>query len=263
MLIPNTPRRRQADSPARRGLADAGACSEPCKREGIDPPGRAAEIPLGQKAPPPRRGRPARQRTTVCHNPEEAAPRRCATSCSPSSAMPSLAPTPSPPPSGSASPASSAPSPATGGSSGAPRPACCASTGRRWPPRPTSTASSCCAPPTPRCRPRTSPSATSSCSKVKRAWRDMKSTLELRPVYHRLEERIRAHVILCSRAEAVPRPVDLVADPPRTPRRHFTAPVFQRCRSAATFMPTGLPQLRNSGLESVPNPGLATHEVPE
>jgi hypothetical protein len=32
---------------------------------------------------------------------------------------------------------------------------------------------------------------------VERGWRDMKSTLDLRPVYHRLEERIRAHVVLC------------------------------------------------------------------
>ena len=32
---------------------------------------------------------------------------------------------------------------------------------------------------------------------VERGWRDIKTTLELRPVYHRLEERIRAHVILC------------------------------------------------------------------
>lgn len=32
---------------------------------------------------------------------------------------------------------------------------------------------------------------------VERGWRDMKSTLDLRPVYHRLEERIRAHVLLC------------------------------------------------------------------
>ena len=32
---------------------------------------------------------------------------------------------------------------------------------------------------------------------VERAWRDMKSTLDLRPVYHRLEDRIRAHVELC------------------------------------------------------------------
>jgi hypothetical protein len=31
---------------------------------------------------------------------------------------------------------------------------------------------------------------------VERGWRDMKTTLELRPVYHRLEDRIRAHVIL-------------------------------------------------------------------
>jgi hypothetical protein len=32
---------------------------------------------------------------------------------------------------------------------------------------------------------------------VERSWRDMKSVLDLRPVYHPLEERIRAHVILC------------------------------------------------------------------
>ena len=32
---------------------------------------------------------------------------------------------------------------------------------------------------------------------VERGWRDMKSILDLRPVYHRLEERIRAHVLLC------------------------------------------------------------------
>ncbi|WSC86906.1 transposase [Streptosporangium sp. NBC_01756] len=32
---------------------------------------------------------------------------------------------------------------------------------------------------------------------VERGWRDMKSIIGLRPVYHRLEERIRAHVLLC------------------------------------------------------------------
>lgn len=32
---------------------------------------------------------------------------------------------------------------------------------------------------------------------VERGWRDMKSTLDLRSVYHRLEHRIRAHVKLC------------------------------------------------------------------
>ena len=32
---------------------------------------------------------------------------------------------------------------------------------------------------------------------VERGWRDLKTTLELRPVYHRKEDRIRAHVLLC------------------------------------------------------------------
>ena len=32
---------------------------------------------------------------------------------------------------------------------------------------------------------------------VERGWRDMKQVIDLRPVYHRLEQRIRAHVILC------------------------------------------------------------------
>jgi hypothetical protein len=32
---------------------------------------------------------------------------------------------------------------------------------------------------------------------VERGWREMKTTLELRPLYHRLEERIRTHVTLC------------------------------------------------------------------
>jgi hypothetical protein len=32
---------------------------------------------------------------------------------------------------------------------------------------------------------------------VERGWRDMKSVIDMRPVYHRIEERIRAHVVLC------------------------------------------------------------------
>jgi len=32
---------------------------------------------------------------------------------------------------------------------------------------------------------------------VERGWRDLKQVIDLRPVYHRLEERIRAHVVLC------------------------------------------------------------------
>jgi Transposase DDE domain len=32
---------------------------------------------------------------------------------------------------------------------------------------------------------------------VERGWRDIKQVIDLRPIYHRLEDRIRAHVILC------------------------------------------------------------------
>jgi hypothetical protein len=32
---------------------------------------------------------------------------------------------------------------------------------------------------------------------IERGWRDMKQVIDLRPVYHRTEERIRAHVVLC------------------------------------------------------------------
>jgi transposase len=32
---------------------------------------------------------------------------------------------------------------------------------------------------------------------VERGWRDMKQIIDLRPVYHRKEERIRSHVLLC------------------------------------------------------------------
>jgi hypothetical protein len=32
---------------------------------------------------------------------------------------------------------------------------------------------------------------------VERGWRDMKQVLDLRPVYHRREHRIRAHILLC------------------------------------------------------------------
>ena len=32
---------------------------------------------------------------------------------------------------------------------------------------------------------------------LERGWRDLKQVIDLRPVYHRKEDRIRAHVILC------------------------------------------------------------------
>jgi transposase len=40
---------------------------------------------------------------------------------------------------------------------------------------------------------------------VERGWRDMKSVLDLRPVYHRPEKRIRAHVTLCWLAQLLVR----------------------------------------------------------
>jgi hypothetical protein len=43
---------------------------------------------------------------------------------------------------------------------------------------------------------------------VERGWRSMKTELDLRPVYHRLEERIRAHVILCCLALLLVRVVE-------------------------------------------------------
>jgi hypothetical protein len=47
---------------------------------------------------------------------------------------------------------------------------------------------------------------------VERGWRDMKQLLDLRPVYHHLEDRIRAHVLLCWLALLLARIVETRAD---------------------------------------------------
>ncbi|MFF6780978.1 IS1634 family transposase [Streptomyces sp. NPDC012510] len=47
---------------------------------------------------------------------------------------------------------------------------------------------------------------------VERGWRDMKQIIDLRPVYHRLEERIRAHVVLCWLALLLIRIIETTAD---------------------------------------------------
>nr|WP_199800786.1 IS1634 family transposase [Streptomyces marianii] len=47
---------------------------------------------------------------------------------------------------------------------------------------------------------------------VERGWRDMKQIIDLRPVYHRLEERIRAHVVLCWLALLLIRIIETSAD---------------------------------------------------
>jgi hypothetical protein len=49
---------------------------------------------------------------------------------------------------------------------------------------------------------------------VERGWRDMKQVLDLRPVYHRLEDRIRAHVLLCWLALLLARIVETQASTP-------------------------------------------------
>ena len=57
---------------------------------------------------------------------------------------------------------------------------------------------------------------------VERGWRDMKQVIDLRPVYHRKENRIRAHVILCWHAS------------PRTP----AAPPGPNCAASSTASPS-------------------------
>ncbi len=49
---------------------------------------------------------------------------------------------------------------------------------------------------------------------VERGWRDMKQVLDLRPVYHRLEDRIRAHVVPCWLALLLARVVETQAGAP-------------------------------------------------
>jgi transposase len=47
---------------------------------------------------------------------------------------------------------------------------------------------------------------------VERGWKDLKQVIDLRPVYHRLEQRIRAHVILCWLALLLIRIAERAAD---------------------------------------------------
>ena len=51
---------------------------------------------------------------------------------------------------------------------------------------------------------------------VERGWRDMKQVLDLRPVYHRREDRIRAHVLLCWLALLLIRVAETTAGDPWT-----------------------------------------------
>jgi hypothetical protein len=64
-------------------------------------------------------------------------------------------------------------------------------------PRPGWTASSRCRPPIPTLSAADVALGYKHLLEAERAFRDLKTTLELRPVWHRLERRLRAHVLLC------------------------------------------------------------------
>ncbi len=68
---------------------------------------------------------------------------------------------------------------------------------------------------------------------VERGWRDMKSTLDLRPVYHRLEDRIRAHVLLCWLALLL---IRITESAPATP-----GPTSAESSSVCTWAPSSVP----------------------
>jgi hypothetical protein len=55
---------------------------------------------------------------------------------------------------------------------------------------------------------------------VERGWRDMKQVIDLRPVYHRKEERIRAHVLLCWLALLLTRTIETTCDATWPTLRH-------------------------------------------
>ena len=81
---------------------------------------------------------------------------------------------------------------------------------------------------------------------VERGWRDMKQILDLRPVYHRLEDRIRAHVLLCWLALLLARVVETRATTPtaRPPAGPAPATTLQRLhvgRSPAPPAPSARP----------------------
>jgi len=68
---------------------------------------------------------------------------------------------------------------------------------------------------------------------VERGWRDMNQVLDLRPVYHRLEDRTRAHVLLCWLAPLQARIVEIQADTTWTP----PAPNYSACTLAPSPAP--------------------------
>ena len=72
---------------------------------------------------------------------------------------------------------------------------------------------------------------------VERGWRDMKQILDLRPVYHRREDRIRAHVLLCWLALLLIRVAETTAGDPWTWQRIRTE--LQRLHAVTYSGPAG------------------------
>ena len=70
---------------------------------------------------------------------------------------------------------------------------------------------------------------------IENAWRDMKHVIDLRPVFHRLEDRIRAHVLLCWLALLLVRIVET-----RTGQTwHHLRPALQRLHVGTFTGPAG------------------------
>lgn len=95
---------------------------------------------------------------------------------------------------------------------------------------------------------------------VERGWRDMKTHLEIHPVHHRAEHRIRAHVLICWLALLLIRVAE-THDPTRTWRR--TAKRSRPCNWASspatpapcTNAPSSPPtSATSSPASSYPNP---------
>jgi Transposase DDE domain len=92
---------------------------------------------------------------------------------------------------------------------------------------------------------------------VERGWRDMKQILDLRPVYHRLEERIRAHVVLCWLALLLIRIIETsTGDTWHHVRRHL-----DRLHAGTFTGPTGVFRQRTE-LSKPQRDLLATLDIP-
>ena len=75
---------------------------------------------------------------------------------------------------------------------------------------------------------------------VERGWRDMKQVLDLRPVYHRREDRIRAHVILCWLALLLIRVTENTAGQPwNRIRAELQAPARRHLDRTRRHLPPG------------------------